>query len=142
MAESKTRPTDASVSAHLEGVADPARRADCRKLVAMMTRVTGQRPRMWGPSIIGFGAYHYRYDSGREGDAPLAGFAVRKTDFSIYIVAGFESSPELLAQLGKHKAAKACLYIKRLADIDLAILEDLVARSVAEMKRRYPAKAS
>lgn len=94
---------------------------------------------MWGPSIIGFGTYHYRYESGREGDAALAGFAIRKSDLTVYITAGFDGQEALLATLGKHKAAKACLYIKRLSDIDLKILEKLVARSVAEMKRRYPA---
>lgn len=93
---------------------------------------------MWGPSIIGFGSYHYRYASGHEGDAALAGFAVRKSEFSIYIVAGFDGQEALLARLGKHKAAKACLYIKRLADIDLKVLERLVSESVAAMKKRFP----
>jgi Domain of unknown function (DU1801) len=139
MAEAKTKPTAASVDKHLAAVATDAQRADAQALIVLMRRVTGEEPRMWGPSIIGFGSYHYRYDSGREGNAALTGFAIRKGDLTVYITAGFDGLEPLLAKLGKHKASKACLYIKRLSDIDPRILEKLIARSVAEMKRRYPA---
>jgi hypothetical protein len=106
----------------------------------MFTRVTKCKPKMWGPGIVGFGSYHYRYASGHEGDAPLAGFSSRKAALSIYVMAGFKDAKPLLSKLGKHKAAKACLYVKRLADIDMKVLEKLAAGSVAEMKRRYPAR--
>ena len=139
MAEAKTKPTAASVDKHLAAVATDAQRADAHSLIALMRRVTREEPKMWGPSIIGFGTYHYRYESGREGDAALAGFAIRKSDLTVYITAGFDGQEALLATLGKHKVSKACLYIKRLSDIDLKILAKLVSRSVAEMKRRYPA---
>ena len=139
MAGAKTKPTAASVDKHLAAVATDAQRADAHSLIALMRRVTREEPKMWGPSIIGFGTYHYRYESGREGDAALAGFAIRKSDLTVYITAGFDGQEALLATLGKHKVSKACLYIKRLSDIDLKILAKLVSRSVAEMKRRYPA---
>lgn len=138
MADAKTKPTWASVREHLATIPDPVRRADCEALVTMMSRVTGAKPVMWGPTMVGFGSYHYRYDSGREGDAFLAGFADRKSDIAIYIVAGFEDSEALIAKLGKCKTTKSCLYVKRLADIDPGVLEALVSRSVAEMRRRYP----
>jgi hypothetical protein len=138
VAEPKTRPTGVSVEKHIAGLANEQLRSDAQALVALMRRVTKKEPRMWGPSIVGFGSYHYKYASGHEGDAALAGFAARKGEFAIYVVAGFEGQEDLLAQLGKHKTAKACLYVKRLADVDLEVLEKLVARSVAEMKRRYP----
>jgi hypothetical protein len=138
MAETKTKPTGASVEKHIAALANEQLRSDAQALVALMRRVTGQEPKMWGPSIVGFGSYHYRYASGHEGDSARAGFAARKSEFAIYIVVGFEGQEDLLAKLGKHKTAKACLYVKRLADVDLKVLEKLVARSVAEMKRRYP----
>lgn len=141
MYEAKTKPTAASVRAYVDAIADKQRRADCRVLIALLARVTGCRPKMWGPGIVGFGSYHYRYASGHEGDAPLAGFSSRKAALSIYVMAGFEGSGALLARLGKHKVAKACLYVKRLADIDLKVLQKIAAGSVAEMKRRYPARA-
>jgi Domain of unknown function (DU1801) len=140
MYEAKTKPTASSVRAYVDAIADEQRRADCRALIAMFTRVTKCEPKMWGPGIVGFGSYHYRYASGHEGDAPLAGFSSRKAAISIYLMAGFEGSGPLLAKLGKHKAAKACLYVKRLADIDTRVLQRLASGSVAEMKRRYPAK--
>lgn len=139
MAEAKTKPTGASVAEHLARVATAAQLADARALVELMRKVTREEPKMWGPSIIGFGSYHYVYESGREGDSALAGFAVRKREFALYIVSGFEGQEQLLARLGKHKATKACLYVKRLADIDTRVLERLIAGSVEEMKRRYPA---
>lgn len=139
MTESKTKPTAASVAQHLAQTASDSQRADAETLIALMRRITQEEPTMWGPSMIGFGSYHYRYASGREGDSALTGFAIRKSELALYIVSGFEGQEHLLAQLGKHKAAKACLYVKRLADIDLKVLEQLVAGSVEEMKRRYPA---
>ncbi len=138
MYEAKTKPTQISVSTYLAGIEDEARRKDCKTLAALMKRVTGFTPKMWGASIVGFGSYHYKYESGHEGDSCLAGFSSRKTDISIYVVSGFEGRDDLLAKLGKYKTAKVCLYVKRLADIDAAILEKLVKDSVAEMKKRYP----
>lgn len=138
MTETKTKPTAASVEMHIAAIANAQQRSDALALVALMQRVTQHEPRMWGPSIVGFGSYHYQYASGHEGDAALAGFAVRKSEFAIYIVSGFEGQQDLLDRLGKHKTAKACLYVKRLADVDIQVLEELLARSVAEMKRRYP----
>lgn len=138
MAETKTKPTTASVAEHLAKTATDTQRADAEALIALMRRVTHEEPTMWGPSIIGFGSYHYKYASGHEGDSTLVGFAVRKGEFALYIVSGFEGQEHLLAQLGKHKAAKACLYVKRLADIDMRVLEQLITGSVDEMKRRYP----
>lgn len=140
MYEAKTKPSAASVVAYVDAIADEQRREDCRALIAVLTRVTKCEPKMWGAGIVGFGSYHYRYASGHEGDAPLAGFSSRKAAISVYVMAGFAGSDSLLAQLGKHKVAKACLYVKRLADIDLKVLQKLASGSVAEMKRRYPAK--
>ena len=131
MAEAKTKPTGVSVEKHIAALANEEQRSDAQVLVALLRQVTKQEPKMWGPSIIGFGSYHYKYASGHEGDSALAGFAARKHEIAIYIVAGFDGQEDLLAKLGKHKTAKACLYIRRLADIDLKVLEMLVARSVA-----------
>ena len=138
MAEPKTKATRASVDNYLDAIGDGLRRDDCRTLVKLMRRVTKEPPVMWGTSIVGFGSYHYRYASGHEGDSCLAGFSSRKGDISIYVTAGFEGQEPLLAKLGKHKAGKVCLYVKRLADVDLELLESLVEGSVAEMRRRYP----
>jgi hypothetical protein len=138
MAELKTKPTDASVDEYLDTIADPRRRADCVAISALMKRVTKFEPRMWGPSIVGFGSYHYRYESGHEGDACLAGFSFRKPEIVVYIAEGFESREKLLQQIGKHRTGKVCLYIKRLSDIDVGVLEKLVKASVAAMRKRYP----
>ncbi len=138
MSENKTKPTEASVETYLAAIADPARQQDCRELVKLMTRVSKQPPKMWGPGIVGFGSYHYKYESGREGDMCLAGFSSRKGDISVYLTNEFENRDELLAQLGKHKMAKACLYLRKLSDINLKILEQLISGSIAETKRRYP----
>lgn len=140
MYEAKTKPTASSVPAYLAGIAGEERRADCMVLAALMKRLTGCAPKMWGPSIVGFDSYHYKYASGHEGNACVVGFSSGKAHISIYLVSGYDA-PEtqaLLAQLGKHKIGKACLYIKRLQDVRLALLEQLIARSVAETKRRYP----
>lgn len=128
MAETKTRPTGASVDAFLEGVAHPVRRADGKALRATMERVSGEPAAMWGPSIIGFGSCHYRYDSGHEGDMPRIGFSPRKASLVLY-VGGFPDYPALLARLGKHTSSKACLYVNKLADVDLDVLEEIVRRS-------------
>lgn len=137
MAENKTQATAASVDAYLAAIADERRRADCERLVDLMRKVTGCAPVMWGPGIVGFDRYHYRYESGREGDMCVTGFSSRKTDLSIYLISESPGQPALLARLGKHKMGKSCLGVKRLADIDLQVLERLVAESVAETKRRY-----
>jgi len=138
MAEPKTKATGASVDSYIDAIDDEQRRDDCRTLVRLMSKITGEPPVMWGTGIVGFGNYHYRYASGHEGDSCLSGFASRKGDISIYVTAGFAGREPLLAKLGKHKTGKVCLYIKRLADIDLRKLESIVEDSVAEMKRRYP----
>ena len=137
MAENKTKATDSSVDSYIEAIDDDIRRRDCQALAKLMAKVTKQKPRMWGPSIIGFGSYHYKYDSGREGDSCLTGFASRKGDISVYLMANFPGHDELLSKLGKHKMGKACLYIRQLSDVDLKVLEKLVAGSVAAVKRRY-----
>jgi hypothetical protein len=134
VAEPKTKPTAVSIETFLDGIADETRRADCTALVKMMKRVTGAKPVMWGPSIVGFGSYHYKYASGHEGDSCLVGFAPRKSEISLYIMSGFAGREALLKKLGKHKAAKACLYVKKLADVDLAVLEELVRRSVDSLR--------
>lgn len=139
MAEPKTRPTDASVEEFIACVEGEARRADCETLVAMMRRVTGVEPVMWGPSIVGFGSYHYRYASGREGDWMLTGFSPRKRDLTVYIMSGFKGADEIIARLGAHRTSSgSCLYIKRLSDVDLEVLEELVGASVERMRRAYP----
>jgi hypothetical protein len=138
MAENKTQPTAVPVSEFLDRVADPGRREDARALCALIEQATGEPPAMWGPSIVGFGRYHYRYDSGREGDAPAAGFAPRGRELVVYLVAHSERSEALLARLGRHKAGKGCVYIRRLADVDEAVLRELVADSHAAVKARYP----
>jgi hypothetical protein len=137
MAETKTRPTDAGVDAYLASKANPEQLADCQAIMAMCKRVTGQPPKMWGPSIVGYGSYTYRYDSGRTGDACLVGFAVRGKELVVYLLADNPAQIDLLAKLGKHRMGKSCLYFKRLADLDAKVLEALIAGSVSEIKRRY-----
>ena len=134
----KTKPTKVSAESHIAAIANEEQRNDAQTLVALMRRVTKQEPRMWGPSIVGFGSYHYKYASGHEGDSAPAAFAVRGSELVVYIAADFEGRDVLLAKLGKHKTGKVCVYIRRLANIDLKVLERLVALSVAEAKRRYP----
>ncbi|MAL03950.1 MAG: hypothetical protein CL625_06735 [Arenimonas sp.] len=131
--ENKTRATNADVDDFLAGVADPQRREDCQRVRKLMEAATGAPARMWGPAIVGFGVYHYRYESGREGDWMVTGFSPRKNDLTLYIMPGFARYPDLMARLGKHKTGKSCLYLKRLADVDMAVLEDLVRESVVAM---------
>lgn len=137
MPANKTTQTDASVEDFLAGVENVRRREDARTVAAMMERVTGEPPRMWGPSIIGFGRYHYRYESGREGTLPLTGVSPRKQALTVYIMPGFSSYDDLMARLGRHRTGRSCLYINKLDDVDMAVLEDLVAKSVAWMRDKY-----
>ena len=134
----KTKPTKVSVESHIAAIANEEQRNDVQRLVALMRRVTRQEPRMWGPSIVGFGSYHYKYASGHEGDSALTGFAARGRELVVYIAEDFEGRDDLLAKLGEHKTGKVCVYIRRLASIDLKVLEKLVARSIADTKSRYP----
>jgi hypothetical protein len=138
MPATKTKPTEVSVESHMAAIANEEQRNDARSLVVLMRKVTRQEPRMWGPSIVGFGSYHYKYASGHEGDSALTGFAARGRDLVVYIAPDFEGRDVLLAKLGEHKTGKVCVYIRRLANVDLKILEKLVARSIADTKSRYP----
>ena len=138
MADNKTKPTKVSVAAYIAALTDQTRRADAKALVKLMQRATGEKPKMWGPSIIGFGSYHYTYDSGREGDMPVVGFSPRKAATVLYIGLGAGGSEALLAKLGKHTTGKGCLYIKKLADVDQTVLEGLVAKSVAARRAKQP----
>lgn len=139
MAENKTKATQASVAEHLDAIVDESARKDCDTLVKLMSKITGQAPKMWGPTIIGFGSYHYKYASGREGDACLAGFAYRKPTLCIYLFCEEDGQEQeaMLKKLGKHKMAKSCLYVRRLSDVDTEILEQLVADSVTKTQQRY-----
>ena len=137
MAENKTKPTDASVKDYIASRANAQQRTDCRDLMALLKRVTRHSPRMWGPSIVGYGSYRYTYESGRSGESPLVGFAIRGRELVVYVLAEGKEQRSLLSRLGKHRMGKVCLYFKRLADLDPTVLEQLVANSVAEVKRRY-----
>lgn len=134
MANNKTKPTSLSVAAFIGAITDPTRRADAKALIKLMQSAAGEKPRMWGPSIIGFGSYHYKYESGREGDMPLIGFSPRKTATVLYNVTGSADSKALLPKLGKHTTGKGCLYIKKLADVDQQVLKAIVVKSVAAMR--------
>ena len=138
MAENKTKLTKASVAAFIDALPDQARRADAKALVKLMQSASGERPKMWGPSIVGFGSYHYRYDSGREGDAPLIGFSPRRAASVLYGVIGSSDSKALLDKLGKHTTGKGCLYIKKLADVDQSVLEKMMVKSLAASRARKP----
>jgi len=136
MAEMKTKENDADVLAFLDSIENPIRKQDGLVMLEMMQRATGLPAKMWGASIIGFGSYHYKYASGREGDAPRVGFSPRKANIAVYTL--FDDFAEILLRLGKHKTSKACLYINKLADIDLAVLEELVVANMQAMERKYP----
>jgi hypothetical protein len=138
MADNKTKPTKLSVTAFINALTDPTRRADAKTLVKLMQSASGEEPKMWGPSIIGFDSYHYRYESGREGDMPLICFSPRKAATVLYNMTGFSGSEALVAKLGKHTKGGGCLYIKNLADVDQKVLEALVVKSVAAMRARHP----
>jgi hypothetical protein len=135
MAELKTKPNDQSVVSFLKSIADEQKRRDCFTLLDIMKQITKTQPKMWGSSVVGFGSYHYRYESGREGDWFLTGFSPRKQNLTLYIMAGFEQYDELLKKLGRHTTGKSCLYVKRLADIDLPTLKNLIRQSVRHMTR-------
>jgi len=135
VAELKTKENDASVEAFLARVVDEARRDDCLAVVEMMREVTGLEPRMWGPSIVGFGSYHYTYASGHEGDCCLVGFSPRKKDLTLYILPGFDRYADLMGRLGKYKTGKSCLYLRRLADVDTSVLRELVTAGFAYMRQ-------
>lgn len=137
MAETKTRATAASVDQYLAARATEEQRADCESLMAMMHRVTGERPRMWGPSIVGYGTYEYVYESGRQGRSCLTGFAVRGREIVVYLVGEDAGQDRLLAKLGKHRMGRACLYFRRLDDLDRSVLERLIVGSVAAVERRH-----
>lgn len=137
MAQNKTQATPDSVDAFLEAVPHPQRRADCRQVVELMAEVSGEPAVMWGKSIIGFGTYHYRYESGREGDFMRVGVSPRARELTLYIMPGFAAYADLLAALGPHRTGKACLYIKRLADVDLAVLRQLIAASLEALSARW-----
>jgi hypothetical protein len=138
VAEPKTQPNDASVEAFLQNVANEVRRRDSLVVLQMMQRITGHEPRMWGASIVGFGRYQYRYESGREGDSFLTGFSPRKQALTLYIMPGFREYDALMRRLGKYRTGKSCLYINRLEDVDLAVLEELVRLAFEFMDRKYP----
>jgi hypothetical protein len=130
MAETKTKATKISFTSFLADVDGDERRKDCKALAKLMKQVTGEPPVMWGPSIVGFGSYHYKYDSGHEGDSCVVGFSPRKSDLTLYLLSTIPGREALLKKLGKHKSGRACVYIKRLADVDLDVLEELIRRSV------------
>jgi hypothetical protein len=137
VADNKTRPSGASVTAFMDAIDDRQMRADARKVAAMMRRATGKRARMWGAGIVGYGSYHYRYESGREGDYLITGFSPRKRALTIYIMPGFSPFEHLMSKLGKYKTGKSCLYLNRLADVDEAVLERLINESVRYMRAHY-----
>ena len=136
-ADTKTKATGASVAGYLAAIKDAERRRDCKALAALMTKATKQKPKMWGPSILGFGSYHYKYASGHEGDSCLTGFASRKSDITVYLGSSFPGRDALLSKLGKHKVGGGCLYLKKLGDVDLEVLQKMVVASVAERKKQH-----
>lgn len=137
MAENKTKATKASVTEFINSIDDKNRRADVRKVAAMMRKATGKRAKMWGSSIVGYGTYHYKYESGREGDFMVTGFSPRKQALTVYIIPGFSHFEKLMAKLGKYKTGKSCLYIRRLSDVDEKVLERLIDSSVKHMHKTY-----
>ncbi|WP_276381709.1 DUF1801 domain-containing protein [Flavobacterium sp. H4147] len=140
MAKNKTTETENSVTDFINAVADETKRNDAFELLKIIQKTTGFESKMWGPSIIGFGSYHYIYDSGHEGDAPLVGFSPRKDAISLYLSSSFENKDELLSKFGKYKAGKSCIYIKKLDDIDPEILKEMISVSVSYLQKLYPSK--
>ena len=136
--ELKTKETEVSVDDFLEAVPNPQRREDARKVRAMLERVTGEPARMWGPTIVGFGQYHYRYDSGHEGDMARLGFSPRSTELVFYLLPNFDGYEHLMERLGKHRTGKCCLYVKRLSDIDESVLEEIAVAGLDYMREKYP----
>jgi hypothetical protein len=138
MPENKTVRTKESAAAFIKAIEDPAARGACEQFAKLMRKATGKRAKMWGASIVGFGEYHYKYASGREGDFMVTGFSPRKQNLTVYIMPGFKKYAALLKKLGKHKHSSSCLYINKLEDINLKVLEQLIERSVRDMKKMYP----
>jgi hypothetical protein len=138
MAEPKTQPTTQSVASYLDAIEDDVRRKDCKALHAMMKRATGCAPKMWGEAIVGYDSYRMTYANGKTGDWPVVGFSARRGPISVYLMAGYDGAEDLLAKLGKHKIGKACLYIHKLAEVQLPVLEQMIERSVAQMRQRHP----
>ncbi|PHS23109.1 MAG: hypothetical protein COA85_10295 [Robiginitomaculum sp.] len=136
----KTQENDGNVATFLGAIENAQKREDCKTIAALMATLSGESAKMWGTAIIGFGRYHYRYDSGREGDSMRVGFSPRAQNISLYIIPGFDIFPELMAKLGKYKTGKSCLYIKKLSDIDVDVLRELIAQSLKVMAARYPAE--
>ena len=141
MAELKTKQSDASVKEFLNKISDKERRDDCFAIAKMMEEATGEKPKMWGPSIVGFGTFHYKYDSGREGDWMLTGFSPRKNNLTLYLMMGFEKHGELMEQLGKYKTAKSCLYLKRLDDVHVPTLKKLIKASLKQLREYQKSKS-
>lgn len=137
MPENKTKPTETSIDDYIASRANEQQQSDCQELMALLEKITGQPPKMWGPSIVGYGVYRYTYESGRTGEAPLAGFAIRGRELVVYLDCEGDVQTSLLDTLGKHKMGKSCLYFKRLADLDRSVLEQLIANSVAAVRQRY-----
>jgi len=142
MSENKTRPTTQTAADFIAAVDHPTRRADAVVMDAMFQNITGWKPRMWGPSMVGYGSYHYTYDSGRSGDFLATGFSPRKANMSIYIMPGYADFSDILARLGKHKIGKSCLYVNKLADIDLNVLQDLVRAGLEDLSSKWPVQAT
>jgi len=138
MAAPKTKPTEFSVAEFIDQLPDSPQRADAKALVKLLQKSSGEKPKMWGPAIIGFGAYHYKYESGREGDMPLVAFSPHKAATVLYNLTGFPGADALLAKLGKHSTGKACLNIKKLTEVDLAVLKELATKAAAAMRARHP----
>lgn len=141
MAELKTKPTEASVKEFFNKIPDKERRDDCVAIAKLMEEATKAKPKMWGPSIVGFGSFHYKYDSGREGDWLLIGFSPRKSDLTLYLMMGFQQHAELMQQLGKYKTGKSCLYIKRLSDVHVPTLKKLIKASLKSLREYQKAKS-
>lgn len=137
MAKNKTTETENSVDAYLQAIPDEKKRKDCAFIVDLIQQETGLKPKMWGTGIVGFGSYHYKYDSGHEGDAPVVGLAARVNAITLYISTEFDDRQELLAKFGKYKMSKACIYIKKIEDIDIEILRKMINNSVAYMRSNY-----
>lgn len=138
MYELKTKENDSSVIEFIESVESEKKREDAYKLLDIFTETSGYPAKMWGTSIIGFGSYHYKYDSGHEGDAPLVGFSPRKVNFSLYFATGDDKREELLKEFGKHKTGKACIYVNKIADIDVEVLKKLIEQSIKFLQEKYP----
>lgn len=137
MAENKTVPTELSVQDYLEAIEHPQRKADCIAICDLMKKLTGRKPRMWGKTIVGFGSYHYKYESGREGNMLATGFSNRKQAITLYIMGGFKRHEELLSKIGPYKNGKSCFYIKRLSDMDIDMLSALILESLKAVEKKY-----